>query len=182
MIVDAIVKQTEHKTTRKPCDDFRSEVYHLGEFTGRGIASLAVAQPQEEELVERYGMKSDALRQGIVYFEQMQCMHRVTLNYLKLPGPLLGVGTDAAKISCGGGSKLDADEREATAALRGMLTKWTQWETSSGIRDAIQAREEAKKDAIKLGPLAQIDPILRGVKELLRAVPQAHELDELLAE
>ena len=68
MIVDAIVKQTEHKTTRKPCDDFRSEVYHLGEFTGRGIASLAVAQAQEEELVERYGMKSDALRQGGRYF------------------------------------------------------------------------------------------------------------------
>ena len=40
-------------------------------------SSLAVARPWEEELVERYGMKSDALRQG-VYFEQMQCMHRVT--------------------------------------------------------------------------------------------------------
>ena len=70
-------------------------------------------------------------------------MHRVTLNYLKLSGPLLGVGTDAAKISCGG-SKLDADEREATAALRGMLTKWTQWETSSGDDDAIRAKRKAE--------------------------------------
>ena len=55
MIVDAIVKQTEHKTTRKPCDDFRSEVYHLGEFTGRGIASLAVAQPQERSSLKGTG-------------------------------------------------------------------------------------------------------------------------------
>ena len=75
---------------------------------------------------------------------------------------------------------LDKDEAKSTLAIEKMITQWTQWETSSGIRDAIQAREEAKKDAIKLGPLAQIDPILRGVKELLRAVPEADH--DLLAE
>ena len=94
----------------------------------------------------------------------------------KLEMAQLGLRSSAIPID------LDKDEAKSTLALEKMITQWTQWETSSGIRDAIQAREEAKKDAIKLGPLAQIDPILRGVKELLRAVPQAHELDELLAE
>ena len=126
-------------------------------------------------------MKEAALREGLVYFSQMQCMQRTVLKYVRLPGPLLGVSTDAASLTCQGGeTKLDKDEAKATLAIEKMITQWTQWETSSGIRDAIQAREEAKKDAIKLGPLAQIDPILRGVKELLRAVPEADH--DLLAE
>jgi hypothetical protein len=144
MLVDAIVKQTELKMTRKPCDDFKSEVYHLGQYTGRGIASLAEAQGNAYELVEKYGMKPNSLGQGKVYFAQMQCMHRATLRYLKSPGPHLGVGTEAAQINCGGGSKLDADEAKATAALRDMLLKWTQWETSSGIDVAIRAKRKAE--------------------------------------
>ena len=181
MLVDAIVKQTELKMTRKPCDDFRSEVYHLGEYTGRAMDMLEEMEHGEADLIRNYGMKEAALREGLVYFSQMQCMQRVVLKYVKLPGPLLGVGTDAAKLTCQGGeTDLDKDEDKATEAIEKMITQWTQWETSSGIRDAIQAREEAKKDAIKLGPLAQIDPILRGVKELLRAVPEADH--DLLAE
>ena len=182
MIVNAIIAATEHKTTRKPCEEFKAQVYHIGEYTGRAMVMLEEMKHGEADLVG-YGMQPNSLGQGLVYFQQMQCMQRIVLRYVKLPGPLLGVSTEADKLTCQGDvTKLDKDEAKSTLALEKMITQWTQWETSSGIRDAIQAREEAKKDAIKLGPLAQIDPILRGVKELLRAVPQAHELDELLAE
>ena len=135
------IKSTEHKTTRKPCEDFKAQVYHLGEYTGRAMDMLEEMEHGEADLIRNYGMKEAALREGLVYFSQMQCMQRTVLKYVRLPGPLLGVSTDAASLTCQGGeTKLDKDEDKATLAIEKMITQWTQWETSSGIRDAIQAR------------------------------------------
>ena len=102
MIVTAIIKATEHKTKRKPCEAFKAQVYHLGEYTGRAMDELAKVATKEnvDELIP-YGLQQHAVREGAVYFEQMQCMQRVVLKYVKLPGPLLGVGTDAAKLTPG---------------------------------------------------------------------------------
>ena len=188
MLVDAIVKQTELKMTRKPCDDFRSEVYHLGEYTGRAMDMLEEMEHGEADLIRNYGMKEAALREGLVYFSQMQCMQRVVLKYVKLPGPLLGVGTDAAKLTCQGGeTDLDKDEDKATEAIEKMITQWTQWEQSSGIRDAMRAKEKAKRD--KSGPLADIKPILEGVNKIennvnkiVSTLVHKHLLDKLLAD
>ena len=164
---EPVHQSTEHKTTRKPCEDFKAQVYHIGEYTGRAMVMLEEMRHGEADLVG-YGMQPNSLGQGLVYFQQMQCMQRIVLRYVKLPGPLLGVSTEADKLTCQGDvTDLDKDEAKSTLALEKMITQWTQWETSSGIRDAIQAREEAKKDAIKLGPLAQIDPILDAVNEII---------------
>ena len=189
MIVTAIIKATEHKTTRKPCEAFKAQVYHLGEYTGRAMDELAkvVTKENVDELIP-YGLQQHAVREGAVYFEQMQCMQRVVLKYVKLPGPLLGVGTDAAKLTCQGGeTDLDKDEDKATEAIEKMITQWTQWEQSSGIRDAMRAKEKAKRD--KSGPLADIKPILEGVNKIennvnkiVSTLVHKHLLDKLLAD
>ena len=182
------IKSTEHKTTRKPCEDFKAQVYHLGEYTGRAMDMLEEMEHGEADLIRNYGMKEAALREGLVYFSQMQCMQRVVLKYVKLPGPLLGVGTDAAKLTCQGGeTDLDKDEDKATEAIEKMITQWTQWEQSSGIRDAMRAKEKAKRD--KSGPLADIKPILEGVNKIennvnkiVSTLVHKHLLDKLLAD
>lgn len=145
-IVMARVKASEHKKTRKPCETFKAQVYHLGEYIGRGIDMLAQIQgsQRERELIW-HGLKPSALRQGQVLFGQMDCMQRIVLNYIKLPGPLLGVGTESEDLTCQGGeTDLDKDEDKATKAIETMITQWTQWETSSGIDDAIRAEKDAK--------------------------------------
>lgn len=145
-IVMARVKASEHKKTRKPCETFKAQVYHLGEYIGRGIDMLAQIQgsQRERELIW-HGLKPSALRQGQVLFGQMDCMQRIVLNYIKLPGPLLGVGTESEDLTCQGGeTQLDNDEDKATKAIETMITQWTQWETSSGIDDAIRAEKDAK--------------------------------------
>ena len=182
------IKSTEHKTTRKPCEDFKAQVYHLAEYTGRAMDMLKEMEHGEADLIRNYGMKEAALREGLVYFSQMQCMQRVVLKYVKLPGPLLGVGTDAAKLTCQGGeTDLDKDEDKATEAIEKMITQWTQWEQSSGIRDAMRAKEKAKRD--KSGPLADIKPILEGVNKIennvnkiVSTLVHKHLLDKLLAD
>ena len=50
--MNEIVKATEHKTTRTPCDKFKAQVYHLGEYTGRGIEMLAELKGGEQELID----------------------------------------------------------------------------------------------------------------------------------
>ena len=118
-------------------------------------------------------MKEAALREGMVYFSQMQCMQRTVLKYVRLPGPLLGVSTDAASLTCQGGeTKLDKDEAKATLAIEKMITQWTQWEQSSGIDDAIRTRRMAERSAT--GPLAKIQPMLALVKQI-----RATQLDML---
>ena len=137
------IKSTEHKTTRKPCEDFKAQVYHLGEYTGRAMDMLEEMEHGEADLIRNYGMKEAALREGLVYFSQMQCMQR-TVD-VRLPGPLLGVSTDAASLTCQGGeTKLDKDEDKATLAIEKMITQWTQWLTSSGTDDAIRTRRMAE--------------------------------------
>ena len=162
------IKSTEHKTTRKPCEDFKAQVYHLGEYTGRAMDMLEEMEHGEADLIRNYGMKEAALREGLVYFSQMQCMQRVVLKYVRLPGPLLGVSSDAASLTCQGGeTKLDKDEDKATLAIEKMITQWTQWLTSSGTDDAIRTRRMAERSAT--GPLAKIEPILDAVNEIKRA-------------
>ena len=160
------IKSTEHKTTRKPCEDFKAQVYHLGEYTGRAMDMLEEMEHGEADLIRNYGMKEAALREGLVYFSQMQCMQRTVLKYVRLPGPLLGVSTDAASLTCQGGeTKLDKDEDKATLAIEKMITQWTQWLTSSGTDDAIRTRRMAERSAT--GPLAKIEPILDAVNEII---------------
>ena len=160
------IKSTEHKTTRKPCEDFKAQVYHLGEYTGRAMDMLEEMEHGEADLIRNYGMKEAALREGLVYFSQMQCMQRVVLKYVRLPGPLLGVSSDAASLTCQGGeTKLDKDEDKATLAIEKMITQWTQWLTSSGTDDAIRTRRMAERSAT--GPLAKIEPILDAVNEII---------------
>ena len=167
-LVNLYIKSTEHKTTRKPCEDFKAQVYHLGEYTGRAMDMLEEMEHGEADLIRNYGMKEAALREGLVYFSQMQCMQRVVLKYVRLPGPLLGVSTDAASLTCQGGeTKLDKDEDKATLAIEKMITQWTQWLTSSGTDDAIRTRRMAERSAT--GPLAKIEPILDAVNEIKRA-------------
>jgi hypothetical protein len=164
--VNLYIKSTEHKTTRKPCEDFKAQVYHLGEYTGRAMDMLEEMEHGEADLIRNYGMKEAALREGLVYFSQMQCMQRVVLKYVRLPGPLLGVSTDAASLTCQGGeTKLDKDEDKATLAIEKMITQWTQWLTSSGTDDAIRTRRMAERSAT--GPLAKIEPILDAVNEII---------------
>jgi len=166
--VNLYIKSTEHKTTRKPCEAFKAQVYHLGEYSGRAMDMLEEMEHGEADLIHNYGMKEAALREGLVYFSQMQCMQRVVLKYVRLPGPLLGVSSDAASLTCQGGeTKLDKDEDKATLAIEKMITQWTQWLTSSGTDDAIRTRRMAERSAT--GPLAKIEPILDAVNEIKRA-------------
>ena len=94
-----------------------------------------------------HGLKDRSMGEGKVIFGQMQCMHNVVYNYLKMPGPLLGVGTEANKLKCGTGSPLDADEKEATKAIGKMVSKWVDWEQESGIDHAIRAKNKATRIA-----------------------------------
>ena len=75
-------------------------------------------------------------------------MHNAVFNYLKMPGPLLGVGTDAAKLKCGAGSAEDADEKAAAVAIDKMVADWVDWEQTSGIDHAI--REKRAQDKAKI--------------------------------
>ena len=165
--IDKYVAATEHKTTRTPCDEFKEKVYHLGEYSGRAMDMFTTADRYKEELW-KYGLKKGSIEQGKVYFGQMQCMTNIVVNYVKLPGELLGVGSDADKLRCGGGSDLDADEERATKAISKMLAAWTRWETSSGVDTAIRKKTEAKEKAKAEESKASIlNEILENTRTLL---------------
>ena len=146
--VDKIIAATEHKTTRKPCVEFKSQVYHLGEYTGRAMDAIAEMRKDDDNSLIKHGMKPGSLEQGVVLFSQMQCMHNVVYNYVRLPGPLLGVSTEPTKLTCQKGTSmtdLDHDEGKAGEKIKDMIEAWTQWEDSSGVDYAIRAKKVAAR-------------------------------------
>ena len=145
--MDKYIANTEHKTTRQPCDSLKAEVYHIGEYSGRAMDLFTTLHAEKQELY-KFGMVKGSMEQGMVIFNQMQCMTNVALNYVKMPGELLGINSDAAKLTCGGGSDLDTDEKYAEEALQKMTHKYTAWKSSTGVAAAIARKKQAEKDAV----------------------------------
>ena len=128
--------------------EFKSQVYHLGEYTGRAMDAIAEMRKDDDNSLIKHGMKPGSLEQGVVLFSQMQCMHNVVYNYVRLPGPLLGVSTEPTKLTCQKGTSmtdLDHDEGKAGEKIKDMIEAWTQWEDSSGVDYAIRAKKAAAR-------------------------------------
>lgn len=146
--MEKYIANNEHKATRVPCDELKSELYHTTATSGRAMDLLTMLHAEKQEL-HNFGLEKGAIEQGMVIFSQMQCMTNVALSYVKMPGELLGVQSDAAKLTCsGGGSDLDKDEKYAEEALRQMSDKYATWKQESGVAAAIRKKKKAAEKAV----------------------------------